>query len=410
MDTITHGIAGALIGKAFFFRRNARVATFAATVGAMFPDIDIIRYGFSSDPLAIVKYHRAITHSFVALPLFALLLAWLTCAGVGLLKPRFEKLRDLDSPSWPKLWLIYAIAIASHIILDGMTSFGTRMWVPFSQRRVAWDILFIIDFVFTALVLLPQIVAWIYSQKSKSRPRAALMSIVFTVVAVAAWYVAGDFGFPFHFWIAVSASALIAALFFLPSIKAAGFRVSTPEWCQAGFVLTVIYLFFCTLAHHVAFQRVYCFAATKRIPIERIAALPLPPSLLDWGGEILSTNGVYQSRFDLRNPSNPQFTFAPDSPPDAFIARAMVLPEVRLYWDFARFPVIRSSSDSGLHFVDFNENRFIARPHPDHGPTPFSYRVVFNDTGDVVEEGWQADGINVRRMMKILPQHGKDLR
>ena len=117
MDTITHGIAGALIGKAFFSRRNARVATFAATVGAMFPDIDIIRYGFSSDPLAIVKYHRAITHSFVALPLFALLLAWLTCAGVGLLKPRFEKLRDLDSPSWPKLWLIYAIAIASHIIL-----------------------------------------------------------------------------------------------------------------------------------------------------------------------------------------------------------------------------------------------------------------------------------------------------
>jgi hypothetical protein len=88
----------------------------------------------------------------------------------------------------------------------------------------------------------------------------------------------------------------------------------------------------------------------------------------------------------------------------------MALPEVRLYWDFARFPVIRSSSDSGLHFVDFNENRFIARPHPDHGPTPFSYRVVFNDTGDVVEEGWQADGINVRRMMKILPQHGKDLR
>ena len=62
MDTITHGIAGALIGKGFFSEnpRTARVATFAATVGAMFPDIDIVRYGFSSDPLAIVKYHRIV--------------------------------------------------------------------------------------------------------------------------------------------------------------------------------------------------------------------------------------------------------------------------------------------------------------------------------------------------------------
>ncbi len=410
MDTITHGIAGALIGKAFFSRRNARVATFAATIGAMFPDIDIVRYGFSSDPLAIVKYHRAITHSFFALPFFALVLAWITRAGFPLLQRRFEKLREFDSPSWLMLWLIYAVAIASHILLDGMTSFGTRMWVPFSQRRVAWDILFIIDFVFTALVLVPQIVAWIYSNRSESRSRAIVMWIVFAAAALGAWYVAGNFGFPFHFWIVILVSALLAALFFVPSIGAAGFRVSAAEWCQAGFVLTVIYLFFCTLAHHVAFQRVYSFATVTGIPIERIAALPLPPSLLDWGGEILSSNGVYQSRFDLRNAANPHFTFSPDSPPDPFIAKAMALPEVRLYWDFARFPVIRSSTDAGLHFVDFNENRFIARQHPEHGPTPFSYRVVFNDAGDVVEEGWQADGINVRRMMKILPQHGKDLR
>lgn len=410
MDTITHGIAGALIGKAFFSRPNARVATFAATVGAMFPDIDILRYGVSSDPLAIIKYHRAITHSFFALPLFALVLAWLTRAGFLFLRPRIAKLRDLDSPSWPLLWLIYAIGIASHILLDGMTSFGTRMWVPFSQRRVAWDILFIIDFVFTAVVLLPQIVAWIYSHRSKSRWRAAVLWMVFTVVAIAAWYIAGNFGFPFHLRIVALASALIAALFFLPSIRAAGFGVSTAEWCQAGLVLTVIYLFFCTLAHHVAFQRVHSFAAAKAIPVERIAALPLPPSLLDWGGEILSTDGVYQSRFDLRDAANPRFTFSPDSPPNAFIQEAMALPEVRLYWDFARFPVVRTFSEAGLHFVDFNENRFIARQHPDRGPTPFSYRVVFNEDGDLVEEGWQADGISVRRMMKILPQHGKDLR
>src|SRR5580692_9531847 len=99
MDTITHGIAGALIGKGFFSKRNARVATFAAAVGAMFPDIDIVRYGFSSDPLAIVKYHRAITHSFIALPFWAIALALLTRALLPFVKRQFPKLADLESPS-----------------------------------------------------------------------------------------------------------------------------------------------------------------------------------------------------------------------------------------------------------------------------------------------------------------------
>ena len=39
------------------------------------------------------------------------------------------------------------------------------------------------------------------------------------------------------------------------------------------------------------------------------------------------------------------------------------------------------------------------------GRLPFLYRVVFDDSGNLVEEGWQANGMNVRRMSKILPPH-----
>ena len=98
MDTITHGIAGALIGKGFFSRRAAKVAVLSATVGAMFPDIDVVREIFSRDPLAIVKYHRAITHSFIALPFFAAILAWLTIAGAALLRNKHPKFHDLEVP------------------------------------------------------------------------------------------------------------------------------------------------------------------------------------------------------------------------------------------------------------------------------------------------------------------------
>jgi len=403
MDTITHGIAGALVGKGFFSRRAARVVVFAATVGAMFPDIDVIAEIFSRDPLAIVRYHRAITHSFVALPFFAATLAWLTRAGVRFLKTKYARFHDLESPSWGTLTIIYAVAIASHILLDGLTSFGTRMWYPLSQQRVAWDWLFIIDFCFTALVLLPQVAAWIYGDRLKFRTRSAAMFVIFALGSLAAWKIADAVGFPFHLWIAGLAGLLIAAFFFLPAFHDVGFRIPTPRWCRAGTYLTCAYLLACGFAHHVALAHAKSFAAAHNIPVERMAALPLPPSLLDWGNVIRSSNGVYQSRFDLRSHAASDFWFRADSPPDSYVARALQLPEVQLYWSFARFPVIRSFSDDGQHFVDFDENRFITR-HT-HGPAPFSYRVIFNDAGIPIEEGWQADSMDVRRMIKILPTH-----
>src|SRR5580693_1331756 len=116
MDTITHGIVGALIAKGFLSDRHGRVATFAATAGAMFPDVDVVQEIFSRDPLAIVKYHRAITHSFVALPFFAALLAWLTRDGFAFAKKRWS-LPDWETPSWGILFIIFVVAIASHIFL-----------------------------------------------------------------------------------------------------------------------------------------------------------------------------------------------------------------------------------------------------------------------------------------------------
>jgi membrane-bound metal-dependent hydrolase YbcI (DUF457 family) len=407
VDTITHGIVGALIGKGFFSERNGRVATIAATVGAMFPDVDVVQEIFSRDPLAIVKYHRAITHSFLALPFFAALLAWLTQAGFAFAKKRWD-LRDWETPSFGILFLVCAIAIASHIFLDAMTSFGTRIWYPFSQQRVAWDLLFIIDFCFTAIVLLPQIIAWIYSDRTKTSGRAIAMWLLLTLCAFGAWKIAAAVGFPFHLWIVFLASAIIGALFFLPAFRNAGFKVKSAHWCQAGFVLMLAYLLACSVAHHAALLRTRNFAAASHIPIDRIAALPLPPSLLDWGGVIRSSDGVYQARFDLRDSAAPVFAFSPDSQPNEYVARALLLPEVQLYWSFARFPVIRTSSEGGRHYVDFNEHRFITRSR--QGPAPFSYRVVFNDAGDPIEEGWQADGMDVRRLIKIAPTHTGNVR
>lgn len=396
MDTITHGIAGSLIGKGYFSEREGKVAIFAATLGAVFPDSDVVMEAISRDPLAIIKYHRGITHSFVAMPFFALAFAWLTRRLFPPLQKKFPALRGLRAPSFWMLTLIYMIGIASHILLDGMTSFGTRMWDPISQTRVAWDWLFIIDFVFTTLVLVPQVAAWVHANRERHLVRAISMWILFTFGAAGAWGLANLVGFPFHKWIIVLASAIFAGLFFLPASGGWGFRLPQASWSRAGLWLSIAYVLACGYMHHTALKRVQNFAAGNHIDLERIGALPLPPSLLDWGGVIRSNDGVYQSRFDLRQAAAPPFIFHADSPPDSYTARALDLPDVKLYWTFARFPLVRTTTEEDRHIVDFLENRFITRKTS--GPPPFSYRVVFDNSGDVLEEGWQQDPDFMRRI------------
>jgi membrane-bound metal-dependent hydrolase YbcI (DUF457 family) len=400
MDPITHGITGALLGKSYFSDRYGRVATFAAVLGAVFPDIDIAAEIISRDPLGIVKYHRGITHSFVALPFFAMFLAWLT--------KWITRRRGIESPSWGILTIVYGAGIASHIALDGMTSFGTRMWTPISQKRVAWDLLFIIDFAFTAIVLLPQVAAWIYSSDAGSGAgsdgRAGRMWILFSITSVVVWGVALGAGYSFHWWIVGIVSGILAALFFLPGMGGWGFRVSRSAWCQLGTCAAVAYLLLCAFAHHSAMLRVHNFATANHIDVLRIGALPVPPSLLDWGDVIQTPEGVYQARFDLRHAENPSFYFLPDSPSDPFVARALRLPEVEMYWGFARFPTIHSSVEDGDHVVDFGEHRFTNGGR--RSPQPFSYRVIFDQSGAVIAEGWLQNGMFMQLMKRMQPAPG----
>jgi len=227
------------------------------------------------------------------------------------------------------------------------------------------------------------------------------MWIIFSLGAVVVWVLAQSAGYPFHVSIVVLASGILAALFFLPAAAGWGFRVTVPGWCQAGTYLLVVYLFVCALAHHRALGRVKAFAEANHIAVVRIGALPVPPSFLSWGDVIRSPDGVYQAKIDLRDPPNPQFRFIPDSPPDEFSARALRLPEVRLYWTFARFPSIETSTDGAYHIVDFNEHRFTNGGR--RSSQPFSYRVVFNSAGDVVEEGWRPNGMFLERLRRPGP-------
>jgi len=395
MDPVTHGIAGALIGKGFFAKRSssnrssesaARIAIFAATVGAVFPDVDVFADAFSRDPLGIARYHRGFTHSFIGLPIFAAALAWLTRASVRWYVKRTRR-DGLHCPSFYVLFMIYAAGIASHIILDGFTSFGTRMLNPFSKDRVAWDFLFIIDFVFTALILLPQLAAWVHQRSEAAMNRAGKMWGFCTVLAVGAWSLSRAAEFQFSIWVIVAASAVFAALFFLPILNNWGGGIPRSAWCRAGFYVACAYIIACGVAHGIAMSRVRAFATTQGLDVEKIGALPLPPSFLNWNGMVMAPSGVYQSSFSLRDAGQPNFRLVPNSPPNRFTEEAARLEPVQTYLWFARFPVTRFMRAANQNIVEYADPRFF-EGNARSGPMPFTFAVIFDSQGSLLRYGW----------------------
>src|SRR3974390_867565 len=104
MDTITHGIAGALIGKAIFNGNDAfppidmdqrRLATWAVMLGSVFPDSDVFVDLLSHNEMLMITWHRSLTHSLLMLPIWSVLLALATSA--------VARWRHWDSPSFLKL-------------------------------------------------------------------------------------------------------------------------------------------------------------------------------------------------------------------------------------------------------------------------------------------------------------------
>jgi membrane-bound metal-dependent hydrolase YbcI (DUF457 family) len=414
MDTITHGIAGALLGKALFGGdemfstrpMNARrIITWSLMTGAIFPDIDVVRDIFSHNDLLMITWHRSITHSLLCLPIFALLLAALTRASCRRL--------GWEAPSFALLTGIYAAGILSHILLDLVTTFGTMIWSPLEYSRPAWDLIFIVDFTLAGLLLLPQLLAWIYAAGGQRKLRAISVWAISELAVMAVASVAQYVGAPISAQNVAIVSLLVTTAIFLPSKSGLGARVSLAGWNRAGCAASCAYLLLAVYAHHVALERIKSFAAFEKLSVESIGALPLPPSLLHWDGLVSTSRGVYDWRMDLTQksaiPAEPgngqpspaattpandaaarptlEYRFYPSAFPNLYTDKARQLPEVQKVLWFSRFPVTRFHQEGDDAVVEFSDKRF-PQVRPDR-PSAFTYRVRFGAQGQVLAQGWE---------------------
>lgn len=165
MDPLSQGVLGASLPQALNRPERAAVAGLFGCLGGMAPDLDVLIRS-SSDPLLFLEYHRQFTHALIFIPvggvICGLVLYWL-------LGRRWQL-------SVAESCLYTTLGYATHALLDACTTYGTQLLWPFSDARFAWNVVSVIDPLFTLPILVLVVTAGL-----RKRPLYARLALVWTL-------------------------------------------------------------------------------------------------------------------------------------------------------------------------------------------------------------------------------------
>lgn len=156
MDPISQGVVGGIVAQTFSDKSRARAAGICGFIAGLPADLDIFIRS-SVDSLLTLEYHRHFTHSLIFIPVGALVVSiflWI-----------FVRKRL----SFGQLYAVCFLGYGTSGLLDACTSYGTRLLWPFSDQRVAWDNIAIVDPIFTMTLLIVLLLAMVRKNRSWAR-------------------------------------------------------------------------------------------------------------------------------------------------------------------------------------------------------------------------------------------------
>jgi len=143
MDPLSQGVFGASLSQIFSNKKNIVFVFIIGFLAGMFPDIDVF-FRSNHDPLLFLEFHRQFTHSLIFIPVGGLIF---TLIFYGL----FFKILPFG---FFKTWFFATLGYGTHGLLDACTSYGTQLLWPFSNERISWNNISIIDPLFTIPILI----------------------------------------------------------------------------------------------------------------------------------------------------------------------------------------------------------------------------------------------------------------
>lgn len=154
MDSLTQAALGAAIGEAVLGRKIGRKAAILGAIGGTIPDLDVLITPLFDD-LQKISIHRGFSHSF----LFCLL-------GAFLFSYILSKIKWTRIVPYHKLYLFSFLALFTHVLLDAFTTYGTQLFLPFTNWRVSFDSISIVDPVYTVPLLVGVLISVFYYKKT----------------------------------------------------------------------------------------------------------------------------------------------------------------------------------------------------------------------------------------------------
>ncbi|WP_142785789.1 metal-dependent hydrolase [Changchengzhania lutea] len=198
MDSLTQIVLGAACGEAVLGKKIGNKALLFGAIGGTIPDLDVfvgnLLYNNNIDEML---FHRGFMHSILFSVLGAFLFGWL-----------FYKLYDTKSRKHTtqlKDWIIlFFLALFTHIILDCFTPYGTQLFTPFNDYRVACDNIAVADPLYTLPFLICMLVLMFYKRHSKKRLLwlklgVGISSVYMLFTVVNKMYMDSVFETSFHF-------------------------------------------------------------------------------------------------------------------------------------------------------------------------------------------------------------------
>ena len=220
MDSLSQIVLGAAVGEAVLGRRIGNRAMIWGAVAGTIPDMDVLGQYFLSE-LDNLAFHRGISHSLVFCVVGALVFGWVTdrlygsrhhawlalgtkAAAAVVVGFVVNFLFQIFAPGswWPVavyiplvafgLWrhghrryfsgdwkapdadvrgwvLLFFWGFLTHVLLDCFTTYGTQIFAPFSDVRVAWGTVSVVDPLYTFPFLVCLLIAARFARNDSRR-------------------------------------------------------------------------------------------------------------------------------------------------------------------------------------------------------------------------------------------------
>jgi inner membrane protein len=168
MDLLTQGLLGSSVALSIARPQDIRKAAVIGLLAGVSADIDIFIRS-ANDPLLNLEFHRHFTHSIFFIPVASLLLSLLFW-------PFFKK-----HLAWPRILLYCFAGYLLSGFIDACTSYGTRLLWPLSDERISFNIISIIDPVFT-LILLTGVIIGTSSKRQKVTRLCLLLAAAYLLL------------------------------------------------------------------------------------------------------------------------------------------------------------------------------------------------------------------------------------